>query len=113
MVAGARFALHRTGPDALGEPPRRKDVVQSPPDVALSHVPPGRPPGEEVGIVRFELPMHVDQTSAEHPLDECALFRTLSGDSWLSFLWVDIQVGACHVHVPAQYERRPRRLELR
>ena len=56
----------------------RQHVVQPPADVALLHVPPRRPPGEQVGVVGFDAAVHVDEAAADDALDERALLRKLA-----------------------------------
>src|SRR5207248_1776372 len=53
-----------------GERLAGEDVVQAPPDVALAHLAPGRPPGEEPVVVGMELAGEVGQAVADDPLQQ-------------------------------------------
>src|SRR5688572_10797005 len=56
VVARAQLAMDRGGDRFLGQRPARHQVVDPPADVALAEVPPRRPPGEELVVLRIERP---------------------------------------------------------
>src|SRR4051812_18697101 len=72
VVARADVALDGTGCRAAGERLAGQHVIESPADVALPHVAPRRPPGEQALVVRIERPADIDQASADHPLEQHA-----------------------------------------
>src|SRR4030095_8393304 len=81
-------------------------------DIASLHIPPRRPPREEVGVARIERAVHIDEPVAQDGLYARALVGALANDAWLALLGVDVHVGARHVHVAAQNERLAFLLEL-
>src|SRR6187549_3388771 len=86
VVARAEFALDDAGPRARRERFTREEIVQTPADISLLQIAPRRPPREEIGVVRIELAMHVDEAVAEDPFDERAFVGALTDDARLSFL---------------------------
>src|SRR5437764_1276271 len=77
MVARPHILLHRTRRRASGERFGREHVIEPPPDVALAHVAPRRPPCEEPIVVGIERAADVDETAAE---DRSTIAR--SSGSW-------------------------------
>ncbi len=68
-------------------------------------VPPGRPPGEQLRVVRVQRPVNVDQSLADDPLEDRALLRPLPDACRLALLGMDIHVGPRDVHIPAHHEQ--------
>ena len=97
----ATVARHRL----VRNPLAGENVVEPPADVALTHVAPGRPPGEQVVVVRVERAPDVHQTPADEALDEGALFRQLPDGARLAFLRMDVPLGPRHVQIAAQDQR--------
>src|SRR4030095_7646 len=93
-----------------GDPRVGKYIVEPPPDVSLFEIAPGRPPREEVRVLRVERPMHIDETVAEDLLDQRALVRPLTNDAGTPFFRMNVHVRSGDVHVAAQDERRSRSL---
>src|SRR3990172_8733079 len=54
VVARAHLLQHHARPRWFGERLAGQDVVDPPADVALPHLTPGRPPGEETVVLRLE-----------------------------------------------------------
>ena len=62
-------------------------VVEPPADVALAHVPPGRPPGEERVVVGVQLAPDVVQPAlVEHALEQRPLVRALADRALVALL---------------------------
>src|SRR5262245_8898774 len=110
VIARAELALHDTRCRARGDHLAGKHIVEPPSDVALFEIAPRRPPREQVGVVRVERPMDIDETVAEDLLDSGALIRALTNDAWAPFFRVHVRVCSRNVHVAAHDERRSRRL---
>jgi len=85
---------------------RGEHVIEPPADVPLLHVAPRRPPREQVGIVGFELAVHVYQAATEDPLNQCPFFRKLSDRARFPLLRVHVHVGPRDIHVATQDERQ-------
>jgi len=79
-----------------------EDVVEPPADIALLHIAPRRPPGEERIVARFEGALRVHQTVADDPLEERPFLRELPDRARLALLRVDVDLGARDVEVAAQ-----------
>src|SRR6185312_17336269 len=77
MIAGADVGEHFTARDALSDRLRREDVVDPPADVALAHVPPRRPPGEERFVTRVQRAADIDEMAAEQTVEQLALLGAL------------------------------------
>ena len=56
---------HGAASPAIDDRLAREDVVEPPADVALPHVPPRRPPGEQSVVVGIERAADVDQAAAD------------------------------------------------
>ena len=105
----------RTG-RARGQRRRRQHVVDAPADVALPQVAPGRPPGEEVVVVRVERPADVHQVARDQALERLALVAARADLIGLALLRVDVALVARDVQVAADQQqpavaghvRRPR-----
>jgi hypothetical protein len=110
VVARTDIGLHgaRDGPGR--ERFTRDHVIQAPADVALPHVSPRRPPGEQAFVQRIQRPPHIDEAAREKVLDERALLRQLTDGSRLSLFRMNIDLGPRDVHVPANHERSSFRL---
>src|SRR5262245_8288918 len=113
VVAGSHVFLHRTRRRACGQRFARHHVVEAPADVALAHVAPRRPPGEQAVVVGIKRPSEVDETAAQDAFDERALLGKLADGARLSFLRMDVALGARHVHVAHHDERSSAGLERR
>src|SRR4051812_23661625 len=83
MVTRADLALHGAALDLVEDRARHQQVVQAPADVPLPHVPPRRPPGEHLIVLRFQGAPGVDQAVADDPLELRALLRKLADDARL------------------------------
>src|SRR3954470_2154694 len=94
VIARADLLLHRTARHPRGERLAREHVIEPPPDVALAHVAPRRPPGEQPIIVRIDRAADVDQAARQHALDDRALLRQLADCPWLALFRVDVALGA-------------------
>src|SRR5690349_16838669 len=75
VVAGAELTEAGAGGGLLRERGAREHIVDAPADVALFHVPPWRPPGEEPVVVGRELAAQIDEAMAEDLREELALLR--------------------------------------
>src|SRR6266446_6742543 len=84
VVAGADVGEDGAAGRALGDRARREDVVDAPADVALAHVAPRWPPGEQALIVEVERARDVDQVAVEQRLEKLALLRSLPDDAGLA-----------------------------
>jgi hypothetical protein len=73
VVAGAGLAEGRAADRARRVALARQHVVDAPADVALAQVSPGRPPGEELVVVRLEGAGDVDQALGEEALERGAV----------------------------------------
>src|SRR5437588_1247188 len=104
MVAGSHLSLDEAG----GRPNCQRDahehIVEAPPDVPLSQVAPGRPPGEEMVVVRVEGATQVHQAATQDPLNQRALLRKLSNRPGLALFRMYIKIRSRYVHIPAQHE---------
>ena len=89
---------------ARGDRFRRKDVVDSPADVALAHVAPGRPPGEHTCVVRVERAADIDRVPIEQFLEERPLLGALPDDTRLSLTRMHVDVRASDVDIAAQHD---------
>src|SRR5688572_4952577 len=107
MVARAEVALHDARLRAFGHAGRGKDVVEAPSDVALAHVAPRRPPGEEAGVVRVELAPDIDEVLAQQFCKQLTLFAPLSHELRVALARMHVDLGARDVHVAAQDELTP------
>ena len=105
VVAGADVLLHRARDGARREAGAGEHVVEPPADVALPHVPPGRPPREQAVVVRIERAADVDEAAADDPLEQRALLRQLADRARLSLLRVHVALGARDIQVAAEDER--------
>src|SRR5581483_2736371 len=101
VIARPDLFLNHAGARARGERRADERVVEPPPDVALTHVAPRRPPGEQTVVVRLEHAAQIDEAARENPLDDRPLFRQLSDRARLPFLGMDVHVGPRDVHVAA------------
>src|SRR4051794_38416184 len=79
-----------------------KHVVEPPPDVALPHVAPGRPPREQAVVVRVYGAPDIDEAAADDPLEDCALLGELADCPRLSFFRVNVALSACDVQIAAE-----------
>src|SRR4029453_17713513 len=89
---------------ALCDRARGENVVDPPADIALAHVAPRWPPGEQRSIVGIERARDVNQGIAEQRLEERALFIALTNDAGLALAGMHVDVGAGNVDVAAQDE---------
>src|SRR3954453_22189357 len=80
VVAGADLALRLARSDPVGERAFGEDVVDAPADVALAHVAPRGPPGEELVVIGVQVACDVTHSLADHALEQGALFRKLPND---------------------------------
>jgi hypothetical protein len=78
---------------------RREYVVETPADVALAHIPPRRPPGEQPRVVGIERSSDVHQVPAEQILEESALFGPLPDQPGLPLARMHVHLGAGDVDV--------------
>src|SRR5258708_37728398 len=101
VVARAELALHDAARGARRDRFGSKHVVQPPADVALAHLAPGRPPGEQALVVRVEHALHVDQVLAEQLLEERAFLGQLAADVF-ALGRADVARGAGDVDVAAE-----------
>src|SRR4051812_30762019 len=72
VIARPDAGLHHAGSRSRGQRFGREHVVQAPPDVALPHAPPRRPPGEQSVVFGVELTADVDVASAQDAFDDRA-----------------------------------------
>ena len=86
VIARTELALHDAGDGLVCESLARKHQVEAPADVALPHVPPRRPPGEELGILRLHLPVNIDQPVADDLLEKRPFIGALTDDVRLALL---------------------------
>ena len=75
LVPNSRSTVARCA--RRGERRRGQHVVDAPADVALLHVAPRRPPGEQLVVVRVERPADVDQAARDDALEQRALLGPL------------------------------------
>src|SRR5688500_18347900 len=104
MVARPDLAAHLTALDRLGEPGARADVVEEPPDVALAHLAPRRPPREEPVVVGMERAAEIDLALGEECLEHHALRGRLSDLGRHEQLRVHVALGAGDVEIAAVEE---------
>src|SRR6478735_5106768 len=97
--------------DAIRDRARREDVIDAPADVALAHVPPRRPPGEELRIGGLARPPHVDEMLAEKPVEELPFLRALPDDARLALARMDVDLRVRDVEVAAQDHGAPVRVQ--
>src|SRR5574338_1053820 len=109
VVARAVLALGLEGAHAFGERRAGQNVVDPPPDVALPQVPPWRPPGEELGVVRIQLARDVHESLREDAFEQRALLRQLADRARLAFLGMHVDLEPRDVEITADDERRARR----
>src|SRR4028118_2131079 len=80
-VAGPQWGGGAAGGGGGGEGLAGEDVVDPPADVALAHVAPRRPPGEQAVVVRLERTADVDQPLSQDLVEEVPLVRALADDA--------------------------------
>jgi len=78
VVTGSEFPLNEAALHPRKQRLGGQHVVEAPADVALPHVSPRRPPGEQLVILRFERAAHVDQAVGDDPFELFALDRELT-----------------------------------
>jgi len=113
VIACPSLPLHHARRGARGERLAGEDVVQPPADVALPHVAPRRPPGEEISVVGLKRAMHIDETMAEDALHQLALVGPLPRDVWFPLFRMDVHVREGDVQVAAENERLPGNMNFR
>src|SRR5215472_6711574 len=104
MVAGSHLALDEAGGRPRCQRVAHEHIVEPPPDVPLSQVAPGRPPGEETVVVRVEGATEVHHAAAEDSLDQRALLGKLPNRPGLALFRMYIKIRSRYVHIPAQHE---------
>ena len=87
-----------------GQSGAREDVIQAPSHVALPHVPPRRPPREEIVVVGIQRAAEIHEAPADELVHQRALFRELADGQGLALFGVHIPIGQRDVHVPAEHE---------
>src|SRR5438132_10322861 len=112
MIARADVLLYRTRDEALGDEGARQDVIQAPADISLAHVPPRRPPGEQIVIVGVDGAADIDESPRDDALEKGALFGQLSDRSRLALFRMNVAVRAGDVEVAAEDDRLARRFQL-
>ncbi len=83
----------------------REHVVEPPADVALAHVPPRRPPGEQARRCRD--PARGRRRAGrrvEDAFEQRAFLGTLADEAVVALLGVDVHLGARDVEVAAQHD---------
>src|SRR6185503_7151851 len=101
MVTGSNLCQHYALRSAICNGWAGQNVIQPPSDIALSHVAPGRPPGEQIGIVRVELAANVHKMLPEQGLKQGALLLPLANDAGLAFSGMHVKISAGDVHITA------------
>src|SRR5437763_1455468 len=101
MIARADVAQDGATFDAWSDRRRGEDVIDPPSDVALAHVAPRRPPGEQVLFVGRQRAADVDQMLTKQLCEELALLRSLADDIGFAFARMYIDVVARDVDVAA------------
>jgi len=104
MIAGADVGEHVAARDARSDRPRREDVVDPPADVALAHVPPRRPPGEERFVTRLERAADIDEMATEQTVEQFALLGALADDAGLALAGMNVDIGMRNIQVAAQHD---------
>src|SRR6476620_1957804 len=99
MVARAELALDDAAANTLKERLARKEVIEPPPDVALTHVAPRRPPREHLVVVRVESPTDVDEAVSDDPLQLRPFLWQLANERRLALLRMDVALGPGDVQV--------------
>lgn len=95
MIARADVRLDTAGDSHPREWLGGENIVESPPNVALAHVPPRSPPAEHAIVVRVEFSTEVYQTAAQESLEEGAFLGKLANRAgFRSFGWTSISARA-------------------
>src|SRR5262249_39492445 len=105
VIAVPHVFLHRTPGRAPGQLRARDDVIEPPADIALPHVPPRRPPGEQPVVLGIERAAEIDVSMVDDPLDDRPLLRQLADRARLPFLRMHVALAARDVHVAEHHER--------
>src|SRR2546421_12088022 len=106
VIARPELTPHHARHRAVGNRTAREYHIEAPADVALLHVPPRRPPREEIGILRLHLAMHVYEAMTDDLLEKRSFLRPLTDAIRLSLFRVHVHIGSGHIEIAAQ-DKRP------
>src|SRR5678815_1758736 len=96
MIARAELAPDHARHRPVGNRLAGEHHIETPSDVALLHVPPRRPPREEIGILGLHPAVYIDEPMADDLLEQRSLLGPLTDAVRLSLLRM-------HVHVCLLY----------
>src|SRR5437016_348142 len=109
MIAGPDFPIDR----ALSRLRRQRfacqNIIEPPADIALTHPPPRRPPGEKIFVIRIERAPNVHQPLRQKPLEYFPLIGPLADQIRISLLRMNVPLGAGDVDVSTDNESRAAR----
>src|SRR3954466_7505488 len=101
MIARAKLAIDGAFSRALRQSNACQHVVQSPADVALPHVAPGRPPGKKIVVVRVERAADINEPAAENAFEQLSFVGTLAYQHSVALFWVYVAFRACDIEIAA------------
>src|SRR5207247_9763825 len=112
MIAGPDFPIDR----ALSRLRRQRfacqNIIEPPADIALTHPPPRRPPGEKIFVIRIERASNVHEPLRQKPREYFPLIGPLANQIRISLLRMNVPLAAGDVYVSTDDESRAARVYL-
>src|SRR5678815_1566211 len=103
MIASADLAIGGAADRFSRQRFAGQDVIDTPTDIPFAQLAPGRPPGEEIIVVRFEYAADVDESTGEQTLEKLSFIGPLSDQICIALLGVDVALAARDIDVAAQH----------
>src|SRR4029077_1870458 len=82
----------------------RQNVIKPPTDIALAHVAPRCPPGEQIFIIGVQRTPNIYETLRQDPLEHLPLLRPLPHERGIALLRVNVTLGAGNIDVSTEDE---------
>src|SRR5690242_6283588 len=90
----------------------RQNVIEPPADIALTHVTPRCPPGEQIFVIGVQRTPNIYKTLRQDPLEHLPLLRSLPHECGITLLRVNVPLAAGNIDISTKNDSTATRVNL-